>query len=494
MTTFSDLGLPAAFTDRLAGDGITTPFPIQSAAIPDALAGRDVCGRAPTGSGKTFAFGLPLLATLDRATSRRPRGLVLVPTRELADQIRDELEPFARMLRRSITVVYGGVGYGPQRNALRKGSDLVIATPGRLEDLLSSGDISLDAVDVVALDEADRMADMGFLPAVRRILDLTPSNRQTLLFSATLDGDVAILTRQYQRDARRHEAVADESNVSAVDHHFWKVERHDRLDRTAAIAADSASTIVFTRTRHGADRLVKQLVRHDITAAALHGGKSQPQRTKALAAFSKGRVTVLVATDVAARGIHVDDVATVIHFDPPEDAKTYVHRSGRTARAGAGGAVHSLIEGGQVRDARRMIRDLALDVDVITPDRSTTQGTASTNGTPTPRTAPMPEATPATRPTERPRGSDTRPDVEGNVYVANLPYSMTSGDLTRLFERFGAVDDATIVTHRNTTKSRGFGFVAMNDPVAAIQALNGTEVEGRQLTVREARPRVAAAS
>ncbi|MEX1271934.1 MAG: DEAD/DEAH box helicase, partial [Acidimicrobiia bacterium] len=353
MTTFADLGLPAAITSILERDGITTPFPIQSAAIPDALAGRDVCGRAPTGSGKTFAFGLPMLVGLERARASRPRALVLVPTRELADQIRSELAPFAKAMGRSIAVIYGGVGYGPQRSALRRGADMVIACPGRLEDLIGTGDIKLDDLDVVAIDEADRMADMGFLPAVRRILDLAPRDRQTLLFSATLDGDVKIITDRYQRDARRHEAAPVDTLQSDVAHHFWRVERDDRLRQAASIVDRSASTIVFTRTRHGADRLVKQLAREGIESVALHGGKSQPQRTKALAAFTRGRAKALIATDVAARGIHVDDVASVIHFDPPEDAKAYVHRSGRTARAGATGAVYSFIDRSQTRDANR---------------------------------------------------------------------------------------------------------------------------------------------
>ncbi|MDX1449002.1 MAG: DEAD/DEAH box helicase [Acidimicrobiia bacterium] len=478
MSTFADLGLPNAFASLLAQNDITEPFPIQAAAIPDVLAGHDVCGRAPTGSGKTFAFGLPILATLERARPHAPTGLILVPTRELADQIRDELVPFARLVKRSVAVIYGGVGYGPQRGALRKGADLVIACPGRLEDLIASGDIRLDEVDVVAIDEADRMADMGFLPAVKRILDLMNRSRQTVLFSATLDGDVAVLTRRYQRDARRHEAAPIETDTGELSHHFWAVEREQRLDEVTNIARASESTIVFTRTRHGADRLVKQLARNDVPAVALHGGKSQPQRSKALAAFTAGRANVLVATDVAARGIHVDAVGSVVHFDPPEDAKTYVHRSGRTARAGSTGVVYSFIDRSQRRDASRMIRNLGLDAELTGP-------------------SPLSESAP--RVVHEPRHSvrmethrkPSRPDgdVEGNVYVANLPFSMTSSELGRLFEPYGDVDDAAVVTHRKTTRSRGFGFVAMADASRAIAALNGREVEGRVLTVREARPR-----
>ncbi|HSJ29357.1 MAG TPA: DEAD/DEAH box helicase [Acidimicrobiia bacterium] len=484
MQSFADLGLPSAITDVLDRAGITHPFPIQASSIPDALAGRDVCGRAPTGSGKTFAFGLPLLAGLDRARPYRPTGLVLVPTRELADQIRSELAPFANAMGRSTAVIYGGVGYGPQRGALRKGVDLVIACPGRLEDLLASGDIRLDDVRLVALDEADRMADMGFLPAVRRILDLTPNDRQTLLFSATLDGDVAVLTQRYQRSPVRHEAESTAASAAEVAHHFWHVDRLDRLEHTAAIVAASDSTIVFTRTRHGADRLVKQLTREGAAGVALHGGKSQPQRAKALAAFSSGRARALVATDVAARGIHVDDVSSVIHFDPPEDAKTYVHRSGRTARAGATGAVYSFVERSQQKDARRIIRELGLDADLTAPTTGSMPAAA-------PKSRPAEEMDRRTRqtpasPAPRNRGED---DVEGNVYVANLPYSMTSRELTELFAPFGSVNQATIVTHPKTTRSRGFGFVAMPNATRAITELDGAEVEGRVLTVREARPR-----
>ncbi|HVR31907.1 MAG TPA: DEAD/DEAH box helicase [Acidimicrobiia bacterium] len=492
MTTFAELGLPAAITNILERDGITSPFPIQLAAIPDALAGRDVCGRAPTGSGKTFAFGLPMLVGLERARPNRPQALVLVPTRELADQIRAELAPFAKAMGRSIAVVYGGVGYGPQRSALRKGADLVIACPGRLEDLIGTGEVRLDDLDIVTIDEADRMADMGFLPAVRRILDLAPSDRQTLLFSATLDGDVKVLTDRYQRDARRHEAAPVETLNSDVAHHFWRVERDQRLSQTAAILDASSSTIVFTRTRHGADRLVKQLEREGVASVALHGGKSQPQRTRALAAFTSGRAKALIATDVAARGIHVDDVESVVHFDPPEDAKAYVHRSGRTARAGATGAVYSFVDRSQTRDANRMIRELDLPTEIGAPDAPSTFTRREPRVlTPVRAEAPVREEGRGekgrgVRSDGPSRGSD---DVEGNIYVANLPYSMTSSELADLFTPFGPVQQAAIVTHPKTTRSRGFGFVAMPDADRAIEELHGSEIAGRVLTVREARPR-----
>jgi superfamily II DNA/RNA helicase len=499
MTTFADLGLPDAVVAVLRRDGIENPFPIQSAAIPDALAGRDVCGRAPTGSGKTLAFGLPLLTTVGSARANRPRALVLVPTRELADQIRTELAPFAKAVGRSTSVIYGGVGYGPQKSALRRGTDVVIACPGRLEDLIATGDVRLDDIEIVTIDEADRMADMGFLPAVKRILDLMPNDRQTLLFSATLDGDVAVLTRRYQRAAVRHDAEAVETAMAEASHHFWRVERHDRLEHAAKIVKGAHPTIVFTKTRHGADRLAKQLEGHGIVGVAMHGGKSQPQRTKALAAFSSGRAQALIATDVAARGIHVDDVASVLHFDPPEDAKAYLHRSGRTARAGATGAVYSFVDGSQVRDANRIIRDLDLATGVVAAGavspgergRSEPEKANTHRSERAPRIrAALPDRSRRTDRSDR-VATLSRPEgnVDGNVYVANLPFSMSSDDLARLFMPFGAVENAAIVTHPKTTRSRGFGFVAMAEAADAINELNGAEVQGRVLTVREARPR-----
>ncbi len=364
--TFAQLGVPSAIVDALARRSITEPFEIQAATIADALAGRDVCGRAPTGSGKTLAFGIPLVATVERAESRRPRALILAPTRELAEQITTELRTFAGNVR--VAAVYGGVGYGPQVNALRKGVDILIACPGRLEDLIDRGDVALGDVDQVVLDEADRMADMGFMPAVRRLLDATDRSRQTVLFSATLDGDVAKLTRDYQRDPVRHEVGEETPDITAAHHVFWHADKAQRTAVTAEAINAVWPTIVFCRTRHGSDRLTKQLGRGDIKAVAIHGGRSQGQRTRALADFAAGRVHALVATDVAARGIHVDGVAQVIHFDPPEDHKTYVHRSGRTARAGEGGVVLSLIQPDQRKDTKRLQREVGIDEPVVDPD------------------------------------------------------------------------------------------------------------------------------
>jgi superfamily II DNA/RNA helicase len=364
--TFAQLGVPAPIVGALERRGIAEPFEIQAATIEDALAGRDVLGRAPTGSGKTLAFGIPLVARVERAKPKRPRALVLSPTRELADQITKELKTFAGDVR--VAAVYGGVGYGPQVNALRRGVEVLVACPGRLEDLIERGDVQLGQVDIVVLDEADRMADMGFLPAVRRLLDQAQPKRQTVLFSATLDGDVAKLTRDYQHEPVRHEVGEATPDITVADHVFWNVTQANRVSVASEAVNAVWPAIVFCRTRHGADRLTRQLAKNDIKAAAIHGGRSQNQRTRALANFAEGRVHALVATDVAARGIHVDGVASVIHYDPPEDHKTYVHRSGRTARAGEGGVVVSLLKQEQIKDARKVQKKVGLDEPVTDPD------------------------------------------------------------------------------------------------------------------------------
>lgn len=354
--TFAQLGVPDFIVRALAQRSITRPFDIQTATVADALDGRDVCGRAPTGSGKTLAFGIPLIALAGGSQPHMPQALVLVPTRELADQITTELRSFAG--KRRIGVAYGGVGYGPQLAFLRRGVDILVACPGRLEDLISQGAVDLSAVDRVVLDEADRMADMGFIPAVRRLLDQTATQRQTLLFSATLDGDVASLTRDYQRDPVRHEVGDETPDVTAADHVFWKVARTDRVDVCAEAIDAVGTTVVFCRTRHGCDRVARQLSRRGIRTAAIHGGRNQNQRTRALDDFTTGKVQALIATDVAARGIHVPGVDAVVHYDVAVDHKTYLHRSGRTARAGKGGVVVSLVEPEKVKELASMQREL----------------------------------------------------------------------------------------------------------------------------------------
>ena len=364
--TFAQLGAPDFIVSALAQRGISQPFAIQAATVADALAGRDVCGRAPTGSGKTLAFGIPLVASVGSAQPHKPRALVLAPTRELADQIMTELRTFAG--KRRVAVAYGGVGYGGQIGSLRRGVDILVACPGRLEDLIEQRHVDLSAVDKVVIDEADRMADMGFIPAVRRLLDQTAANRQTMLFSATLDGDVATLTRDYQRDPVRHEVGDETPDVSAADHVFWSVARTERTDVCAEAIDAAGSTVVFCRTRHGCDRVAKQLDRRGIRTAALHGGRSQSQRTRALAEFAAGKVQALVATDVAARGIHVEGVGAVVHYDVAADHKTYLHRSGRTARAGLGGVVVSLIQPEQVKEFKSMQRKMGLEQPITEVD------------------------------------------------------------------------------------------------------------------------------
>ncbi len=364
--TFAELGVPADVARDLERRGIAAPFPIQAATLPDALAGRDVCGRAPTGSGKTIAFGIPLVTRVGKARSRRPRGLVLVPTRELAAQVRDELRHLTGVRGRSVVALYGGVAYGRQVDALRSGVDIVVACPGRLADLVARGEVILDEVDVVVVDEADRMADMGFLPEVTRLLDRTRDDRQTLLFSATLDGAVDVLIRRYQRNPARHELVG-RTDEPRNRHLFWHTERADRLTWAADVVMAEWPAIVFCRTKRGADRVAKQLVRAGVSAAAIHGDRSQAQRERALADFTKGSVQALVATDIAARGIHVDGVTCVVHFDPPADEKDYVHRSGRTGRAGASGVVVSLVEPEKAALVRTLQRKLGLPTELDAP-------------------------------------------------------------------------------------------------------------------------------
>jgi superfamily II DNA/RNA helicase len=360
--TFAELGVSPAVVAALAERDVTEPFAIQVEAIPAGLEGRDVCGKAPTGSGKTLAFGIPLVERVGQAVARRPRALVLVPTRELASQIARELRPLLKARDRRVAEVFGGVGFTPQVDKLRRGVDVLVACPGRLADLVKRGDVALQDVDLVVLDEADRMADMGFLPEVRRLLDQTSPQRQTMLFSATLDGDVDVLVRRYQQSPVRCEVQPPEDEAAAaerVEHRFVETTRADRVELTAKLIVEHGSTVVFCRTKHGADRVVRLLGRSGIAAVAIHGNRSQGQRERALASFTAGDSQALVATDVAARGIHVDDVACVVHFDLPADAKAYIHRSGRTGRAGGEGLVVAFVTEEDGDLAKRLKRDLA---------------------------------------------------------------------------------------------------------------------------------------
>ncbi len=358
MTTFAQLGVPRDLVQRLARDGIETPFPVQRAALPDALSGRDLCGRAPTGSGKTLAFSIPLAISATAAAPGRPTALVLVPTRELAAQVADVLRPLAETRGRSVATFYGGTNIARDQRRLRHGVDIAIACPGRLADLVRRSDLRLGEVRSVVIDEADRMADMGFLPEVKWLLDQTADERQTLLFSATLDRDVDVLVRRYQRDPARHELASAPERRGDVRHYFWQAVAGERVEIARDIVRTMAPAIVFTRTKRGADRLTRQLNRHGVRAAAIHGNRSQSQRERALADLTKGRVAALVATDVAARGIHVDNVGVVVHFDPPASDKDYVHRSGRTGRAGADGVVVTLVPPDRSSDVRSIQRTL----------------------------------------------------------------------------------------------------------------------------------------
>jgi superfamily II DNA/RNA helicase len=359
-TSFIELGVPADLSDVLESQAITEPTPIQAATLPDSLRGRDVLGRGRTGSGKTLAFLLPLVARLDASHSRRapkrPRALILAPTRELVAQIDAALAPLAAVHGLRTRTVFGGVGQNPQVQALRQGVDILVACPGRLEDLINQGHCDLGQVEVTILDEADHMADLGFLPAVRRILEQTPRGGQRMLFSATLDSGVNVLVKRFLDNPATHEADSAQSPVSSMDHHVLHVHRDHRVAVLADLASAPGRMIVFTRTKHGAKNLARQLNQRGVPTVELHGNLAQNARTRNMEAFHSGRATTLVATDIAARGIHVDDVALVVHADPPAEHKAYLHRSGRTARAGAAGTVVTLMTDQQVKDVRDLTR------------------------------------------------------------------------------------------------------------------------------------------
>jgi superfamily II DNA/RNA helicase len=364
-TTFRELGVSAELVDALAASGITEPFAIQAMTVADGLAGKDVLGKAKTGSGKTLAFGIPLLDRIARADARRPRGLVLVPTRELANQVKDVLAPLGKVKGLRVKAFYGGVGMDPQVEALRKGVDLLIGTPGRLIDLMERGELSFAEVQMLVLDEADRMADMGFFPQVQKILHRVESAHQTMLFSATLDRGVDRLVARYMQDPVSHEVESKEETVDEMHHRFLLVHQMDKVKVVAAIARGVDRTLVFCRTKRGADRLVEQLHRERVRAGAIHGDLRQAARERALEDFSTGKLPVLVATDVAARGIHVDAVDVVVHYDPPEDHKAYLHRSGRTARAGEAGVAVLLSLWNQENEVRVIQRRLRLEQPII---------------------------------------------------------------------------------------------------------------------------------
>jgi superfamily II DNA/RNA helicase len=361
--SFAALGVPSNLVEHLKQRGITEAFPIQEAALPDALAGRDVVGKAVTGSGKTLAFGLPLMARLTKARPRKPVALVLVPTRELAAQVQKELAQLTDDRGRRVICIYGGTSYNVARKALNFGVDVVVACPGRLEDMLEQGALDLSSVTTVVVDEADRMADMGFLPCVRRIVGATPRDRHVMLFSATMGPDVKSLVKEFTHDAAIHDVVGDEA-PNDVDHFFWRVAREQRPQITADIVEEYERALVFTRTKHGADRLARQLEERGISAVPLHGDRTQAQRERALRSVKNGQVQVLVATDVAARGIHIELLPVVIHYDPPAQATDYLHRSGRTGRAGATGVVISLVGEDVIGQVKRLQKALGLEASI----------------------------------------------------------------------------------------------------------------------------------
>ncbi|WP_282695251.1 DEAD/DEAH box helicase [Streptomyces sp. CC208A] len=398
VASFDELGLPTGVRELLTEQGIETPFPIQAATLPNALAGRDALGRARTGSGKTLAFGLPLLVRTAgrRAETRRPRALVLVPTRELAQQVTDVLTPYARVLGLRTATVVGGLPIGRQAAALREGAEVVVATPGRLMDLVERKDVRLDRVETTVLDEADQMADMGFTDQVTGLLDLVRDGGQRMLFSATLDGDVDLLVRRYLHDPVVHSADPSAAAVTTMEHHVLQVHGADKFATATEIAARDGRVIMFLATKASVDRFTAHLLGSGVRAAALHGDKSQPVRTRTLERFRTGEVTVLVATNVAARGIHVDDVDLVVNVDPPADHKDYLHRGGRTARAGGSGSVVTLVLPDQRRDVLRLMADAGLRPQVTQvrsggPELRRLTGAKAPSGVPVDGSAPSTE-------------------------------------------------------------------------------------------------------
>jgi superfamily II DNA/RNA helicase len=362
---FADLGIDPDLTDVLDEGGILNPFPIQTMAIPDALAGHDVCGEAETGSGKTLAFGLPIAQTIAKAHPKRPTALVLVPTRELANQVATVMSTLLKARGMHMVAVYGGTSMNRQIDSLRRGVEVVVATPGRLIDLMERKQLKLDDVTVVAIDEADQMADMGFLPQVRRIMRDVPDEHQTMLFSATLKGQVGTLVRQYMNEPKQHTVITETKTVDTSEHRFLKVHKMDKVKIAAAIGRSAERTLMFVRTKFGCDRVARDLRAEGVDAQAIHGDMQQSKREQALKKFADGTTHILVATNVAARGLHIDDVDVVVHYDPPDDPKTYLHRSGRTARAGESGLVVTLVEWDQVNEVIGIQRRAGLNEPIV---------------------------------------------------------------------------------------------------------------------------------
>jgi len=364
-TSFADLGVADDIVEELESQGITTPFPIQTMTLPDALAGIDITGKAQTGSGKTLAFGIPMIMKVGASKSKKPHGLILVPTRELAGQVTKTLEPLLRLRNLTAVAVYGGAPMGAQIDALNKGASIAIATPGRLIDLLERRAIDPQEISIVAIDEADQMADMGFMPQVRKIMSQLPENRQTFLFSATLDHQVRELIERYMKDPVEYAIEAESDTIDTMEHRFLKVHYMDKAKVVQEISRHNDRLLAFTRTKAGADRLSRDLRDLGVAAAAIHGDLPQNKREQSLQRFTDGEIKVLVATNVAARGLHIDGVDVVVHYDPPDDPKTYLHRSGRTARAGEEGLVVTLVEWDQVNEVLGIQRRAQLNVPIV---------------------------------------------------------------------------------------------------------------------------------
>ncbi len=414
--TFTELGVPQSLADVLARGGVTSPFPIQCATLPDSMAGRDVLGRGRTGSGKTLAFALPTVVRLSNSETKRqpkrPRALVLVPTRELANQVAETLSPLAAAANLKMVTIFGGVGQNPQVAALRTGVDIVVACPGRLEDLIQQRHCSLDQVEITVLDEADHMADLGFLPVVRRLMDATPTKGQRLLFSATLDKGVDVLVQRFLDSPVVHSVDPEVAPVSTMTHHVFAVAAADKASVVHALAGGRDRSLLFTRTKHGAKKLAKQLTQAGIPAVELHGNLSQNARERNLESFTEGSTRVLVATDIAARGIHVDEIALVVHVDPPAEHKAYLHRSGRTARAGAEGVVVTLMTPDQVNDVRQLARAASIEP-VITRVTPGHQAITSLVGEPAAFVRPAPTAAPVRQPQRSPKPRAVQPAAPG---------------------------------------------------------------------------------
>jgi superfamily II DNA/RNA helicase len=411
-TSFEALGVPELLVAALRKAGVTEPFAIQAAALPDALAGRDVLGRAETGSGKTIAFAVPIAVAVSRGhhqrTPGKPAALVLVPTRELAAQVARTVGPLVEAVGCRCATIHGGVPQGPQVAALRRGAEVIVATPGRLEDLIARGHCQLTSVRTTVLDEADHMADLGFLPAVRRLLDQTPAGSQRLMFSATLDDAVSVLAARYLRHPATHAVDPPGASPARLDHYLFTVQSGDKSAVVAELASGEARSLLFTRTKYAARRLSRQLTAAGIPAVDLHADLTQSARQRNLAAFADGAVRVLVATDIAARGIHIEDVALVVHVDPPAEHKAYLHRSGRTARAGAAGAVVTIVTPDQARDVTALLRRASIRASAGAAAPGDAR-IATLTGPPAPRRAPSRDAAPGPATAQRPaRGGERR--------------------------------------------------------------------------------------